>query len=58
MVVMTIFCYNKTMKQGKIYIVEDDETIVKLLKQHLSQTYDVFSVTNFRAITGSRRNQT
>lgn len=38
------------MKQGKIYIVEDDETIVKLLKQHLSQTYDVFSVTNFRAI--------
>lgn len=50
MVVLTIFCYNKTMKQGKIYIVEDDETIVKLLKQHLSQTYDVFSVTNFRAI--------
>ena len=38
------------MKQGKIYIIEDDETIVKLLKQHLSQTYAVFSVQNFRAI--------
>ena len=38
------------MKQGKIYIIEDDETIVKLLKQHLSQTYEVFSVQNFRAI--------
>lgn len=43
-------CYNNTMKQGKIYIIEDDETIVKLLKQHLSQTYEVFSVQNFRAI--------
>lgn len=43
-------CYNNTMKQGKIYIIEDDETIVKLLKQHLSQTYEAFSVQNFRAI--------
>lgn len=38
------------MKQGKIYIIEDDETIVKLLNHHLSQTYEVFSVQNFRAI--------
>ena len=38
------------MKQGKIYIVEDDNTIVTLLKQHLSKVYDVFSVNNFRAI--------
>ncbi len=38
------------MKQGKIYIVEDDNTIVSLLKQHLSKVYDVYSVNNFRAI--------
>lgn len=37
-------------KHGKIFIVEDDQTIVTLLKNHLSQTYDVFSVSNFRAI--------
>lgn len=34
----------------KIYIVEDDNTIVSLLKQHLSKVYDVYSVNNFRAI--------
>ncbi len=37
-------------KHGKIFIVEDDQTIVTLLKNHLSQTYDIFSVSNFRAI--------
>lgn len=37
-------------KHGKIFIVEDDQTIVILLKNHLSQTYDIFSVSNFRAI--------
>ena len=37
-------------KKGSIYIVEDDETIVKFLKNHLSQTYEVASVSNFRAI--------
>ena len=36
--------------QWKIYIIEDDQTIVHLLKNHLSQNYHVFSVTNFRAI--------
>ncbi|AXQ78695.1 DNA-binding response regulator [Streptococcus chenjunshii] len=36
--------------QEKIYIIEDDQTIVHLLKNHLSQNYHVFSVTNFRAI--------
>lgn len=37
-------------KHGKIFIVEDDQTIVTLLKNHLSQTYDIYSVSNFRAI--------
>ncbi|AND79347.1 response regulator transcription factor [Streptococcus pantholopis] len=36
--------------QETIYIIEDDPTIVHLLKAHLSKTYRVFSVTNFRAI--------
>lgn len=36
--------------QGKIFIVEDDETIVALLKNHLRQTYEVYSVQNFRDI--------
>lgn len=34
-----------------IYIVEDDETIVDLLKNHLSKTYQVASVSNFRNIS-------
>lgn len=38
------------MKTEKIYIVEDDETILKLLQQHLQQDYRVFSVTNFRSV--------
>ena len=38
------------MKQEKIYIIEDDATIVSLLKDHLKQHYDVFSVSNFRDI--------
>lgn len=37
-------------KQGKVYIVEDDTTIVSLLKNHLGQQYHVKSVDNFRAI--------
>lgn len=39
------------MKNEKIYIVEDDETIVQLLMNHLSQTYQVASVRNFRAVS-------
>lgn len=35
---------------AKIYIVEDDLTLVHLLKEYLSQTYQVKSVDNFRAI--------
>lgn len=34
----------------KIYIVEDDQTIVKLLKTHFSEKYEVKGVDNFRAI--------
>ncbi|MBJ8325532.1 response regulator transcription factor [Streptococcus pacificus] len=37
-------------KKHKLYIVEDDETIVELLSHHLSKTYQVFSCQNFRAI--------
>ncbi|KLL41112.1 PhoB family transcriptional regulator [Streptococcus agalactiae] len=36
--------------QGKIYIVEDDMTIVSLLKGHLSASYHVSSVSNFRDV--------
>lgn len=39
------------MKKEMIYIVEDDETIVDLLKNHLSKTYQVASVSNFRNIS-------
>lgn len=39
------------MKKEKIYIVEDDETIVHLLTSHLSQQYQVQSVSNFRAVS-------
>lgn len=39
------------MKKEKIYIVEDDETIVQLLTSHLSQQYQVSSVSNFRAVS-------
>ncbi|MGT2950237.1 DNA-binding response regulator [Streptococcus cuniculi] len=39
------------MKKEKIYIVEDDETIVQLLTTHLSQQYQVKSVRNFRAVS-------
>ncbi|ARS62370.1 DNA-binding response regulator [Streptococcus mutans] len=38
------------LKQEKIYLVEDDTTIVNLLKNHLGQHYQVKSVDNFRAI--------
>lgn len=37
--------------QGKIYIVEDDMTIVSLLKGHLSASYHVSSVSNFRCVS-------
>lgn len=40
----------KMMKKAKIYIVEDDEMIVQLLKNHLGATYQVGSVANFRAV--------
>ncbi|HEM9623352.1 TPA: response regulator transcription factor [Streptococcus agalactiae] len=36
--------------QGKIYIVEDDMTIVSLLKGYLSASYHVSSVSNFRDV--------
>ncbi|HFI0934192.1 TPA: DNA-binding response regulator [Streptococcus suis] len=39
------------MKKEKIYIVEDDEIIVQLLKQHLGKSYQVESVQNFRAVS-------
>lgn len=39
------------MKKEKIYIVEDDETIVQLLRSHLSQQYQVRSISNFRAVS-------
>lgn len=41
----------KKMKKEKIYIVEDDEMIVQLLKQHLGKSYQVASVQNFRAVS-------
>lgn len=41
----------KKMKKEKIYIVEDDEMIVQLLKQHLGKSYQVESVQNFRAVS-------
>ncbi|MGT2935466.1 response regulator transcription factor [Streptococcus castoreus] len=37
-------------KHDKIYIIEDDETILSLLQNHLSQKYQVLSVSNFRDI--------
>ncbi|MDY4761052.1 response regulator transcription factor [Streptococcus thoraltensis] len=37
-------------KQDKLYIIEDDTTIVTLLKQHFSNYYQVYAVTNFRDI--------
>lgn len=39
------------MKKKMIYLVEDDETIVDVLKKHLSKTYQVASVSNFRNIS-------
>ncbi|NQM37760.1 response regulator transcription factor [Streptococcus suis] len=39
------------MKKEKIYIVEDDDMIVQLLKQHLGKSYQVESVQNFRAVS-------
>ena len=39
------------MKKEMIYIVEDDETIAHLLKNHLTKTYQVASVSNFRNIS-------
>lgn len=37
-------------KQEKIYIIEDDQTIVDLLTNHLRQHYAVHGVSNFRDI--------
>ncbi|HGC6804797.1 TPA: winged helix-turn-helix domain-containing protein [Streptococcus agalactiae] len=39
-----------SQEQGKIYIVEDDMTIVSLLKDHLSASYHISSVSNFRDV--------
>ncbi|HGK7080189.1 TPA: winged helix-turn-helix domain-containing protein [Streptococcus agalactiae] len=39
-----------SQEQGKIYIVEDDMTIVSLLKDHLSASCHVSSVSNFRDV--------
>ena len=39
------------MKKEIIFIVEDDPTIVNLLKKHLGQTYQVVCVSNFRSVT-------
>lgn len=39
-----------SQEQGKIYIVEDDMTIVSLLKDHLLASYHVSSVSNFRDV--------
>lgn len=39
-----------SQEQGKIYIVEDDMTIVSLLKDPLSASYHVSSVSNFRDV--------
>ena len=38
------------MKQDKIFIIEDDQTIVDLLTNHLRQSYTVYRVNNFRDI--------
>ena len=38
------------MKKELIFIVEDDPTIVHLLKNHLGQAYQVASVSNFRSV--------
>ena len=38
------------MKKEIIFIVEDDPTIVNLLKKHLGQTYQVVCVSNFRSV--------
>lgn len=35
----------------KIYIIEDDKSIIELLKNHLSQKYDVYVTQNFRDIS-------
>lgn len=39
------------MEKEKIFIVEDDAMIVQLLKGHLSTTYHVESVANFRTVS-------
>ncbi|EHI75373.1 TCS response regulator BceR [Streptococcus criceti] len=39
-----------TQTQERIYLVEDDQTIVSLLSQHLSDRYQVASVRNFRDV--------
>lgn len=38
------------MKQEKIFIIDDDQTIVDLLTNHLRQSYTVYRVNNFRDI--------
>lgn len=38
------------MTKEKIYIIEDDEQIESLLKNHLKERYEVAGVTNFRAV--------
>lgn len=42
---------NEDDEKEKIYIVEDDEMIVQLLKRHLGKSYLVESVQNFRAVS-------
>lgn len=38
------------IKQHKLYLIEDDMTIVNLLKRHFEQDYQVYAVSNFRDI--------
>lgn len=44
------FSYNKLMTQPKLYIIEDDATIVGLLKKHFSSSYQVQEVQDFRDV--------
>lgn len=48
---MSWLLQNEEHEKEKIYIVEDDEMIVQLLKQHLGKSYQVESVQNFRAVS-------
>lgn len=37
-------------KPTKLFIIEDDATIVNLLTEHLADRYQVTAVTNFRNV--------